>query len=84
MRYQSAWMSIGRACRLIQILGLHKIDCPDNTAKLSAISDINSIKVEEERRTFWMVYCLDRLFGIRHNWPMAFNELAVSNSNIDL
>lgn len=74
MQYQSAWMSIGRACRYIHILGLHKVDSPENTAK--AIED--GIKIEEERRTFWMVYCLDRLVGMRYSWPVAFNELAVS------
>ena len=78
MKYKSAWMSIGRACRLTQIMGLHKIDCPENVAKATEAGKTNGVRIEEERRTFWMVYCLDRLFGIRHNWPMALNELAVS------
>ena len=75
--YRRAWMSIGRACRLIQLMGLHKIDAVEKITHGAEATPRADTETEEKRRTFWMAYCLDRLVGIRNNWPLAFNELVV-------
>lgn len=78
MNYERGWVSIGRASRLTQILGLHVIDTSDKMMVSEQRYFTESIvEVEEQRRTFWVTYCLDRLISLRKSWPTAFNELAV-------
>jgi hypothetical protein len=78
MNYERGWVSIGRASRLTQILGLHVIDTSDRMMASEQRPFLgNTVEVEEQRRTFWTTYCLDRLISLRKNWPAAFNELAV-------
>lgn len=76
MFYRRGWLSLGRACRLIQPLGLYKIDCEHNI--LAEAMEHSPTETEERRRTFWMVYCVDRLVSIRNNWPLNFSEFVVS------
>jgi hypothetical protein len=78
MHYRRGWMSLGRTCRLVQLLGLHKIDSEERLTK-GVETTCNNISTEEQRRTFWMAFCLDRLVSMRNNWPLAFNELVVCN-----
>ncbi|KAF7172122.1 hypothetical protein CNMCM6106_006389 [Aspergillus hiratsukae] len=76
MHYRRGWMSLGRTCRLVQLLGLHKIDSEERLTN-SAETTRNDTSTEERRRTFWMAFCLDRLVSMRNNWPLAFNELVI-------
>jgi hypothetical protein len=78
MHYRRGWMSLGRTCRLVQLLGLHKIDSEERLTH-GAETTRNNTSDEERRRTFWMSFCLDRLVSMRNNWPLAFNELVVCN-----
>ncbi|KAJ9150919.1 Zn(2)-Cys(6) zinc finger domain protein [Pleurostoma richardsiae] len=68
--HRHAWMSTGRAFRLVQLMRIHDIDSP---AK-DPISDTDLIVTEEKRRAFWMAYLLDHLFSIRNGWPITLNE----------
>jgi len=68
-----AWMSAGRAFRMVQIMGLHEIDAPSKVP----IPETEFIKTEENRRVFWMAYFLDHLFSMRNNWPITLNEHVV-------
>jgi hypothetical protein len=76
MHYRRGWMSLGRTCRLVQLLGLHKIDSEERLTH-GAETTRNNTSDEERRRTFWMSFCLDRLVSMRNNWPLAFNELVI-------
>jgi hypothetical protein len=73
--HRQAWMSVGRAFRLVQLLRLHELDNPSH-----AITPAHEgfVEKEEERRAFWLAYFLDHLFGISSNWPITLNELVVS------
>ncbi|KAB8239071.1 Zn(II)2Cys6 transcription factor [Aspergillus alliaceus] len=71
--HRLAWMSAGRACRLVQLERLHEIDNPANTP----VPDSKHIEVEEKRRVFWMAYFYDHLFSMRNNWPVTLNEHVV-------
>jgi hypothetical protein len=73
--HQLAWMSAGRAFRLVQLMRLHEIDSPSTWL---AAADNNFVEVEEKRRAFWMAYFLDHLFSMRNNWPITLNEHVVS------
>jgi hypothetical protein len=82
MHYRRGWMSLGRTCRLVQLLGLHKIDSEERLTN-RAETTRNDTSTEERRRTFWMAFVLDRLVSMRNNWPLAFNELVVCNEGAD-
>lgn len=77
MFYRRGWLSLGRACRLVHPLGLYKIDCDHNI--LTEAMEHTPTETEERRRTFWMIYCIDRLVSIRNNWPLNFSEFVVSS-----
>lgn len=78
--HQQAWMSAGRAFRLVQLMRLHEIDSPPNSARNGS----DFIKTEEKRRVFWMAYFLDHLFSMRNNWPITLNEHVVSSEHTPL
>ena len=71
--HQQAWMSAGRALRLVQLLRLHEIDIPNK----DPVPETEFIVIEEKRRVFWMAYSLDHLFSMRNNWPVTLNEHVV-------
>ncbi|KAJ5651936.1 hypothetical protein N7507_009362 [Penicillium longicatenatum] len=68
--HRRAWMSAGRAFRLVQLRRLHEIDSPTKPK----LPDEDFIETEEKRRVFWMAYFLDHLFSMRNNWPITLNE----------
>lgn len=61
--HRSAWMSTGRAFRLVQLMRLHEIDSPTH----SLTPRVDLIGTEEKRRVFWMTYFLDHLLSMRNN-----------------
>ncbi|XPT03009.1 Ascochitine biosynthesis cluster transcriptional regulator [Ascochyta lentis] len=71
--HRQAWMSVGRAFRLLQLLRYHELDNP----ALGIPEGQDFIEREEQRRAFWMAYVLDHLFGVSNNWPITLNELVV-------
>ncbi|KAJ5568672.1 hypothetical protein N7450_011158 [Penicillium hetheringtonii] len=68
--HRSAWMSAGRAFRLVQLMRLHEIDSPTNPP----LPEADLIETEEKRRVFWLAYFLDHLLSMRNNWPITLNE----------
>ncbi|KAL2844387.1 fungal-specific transcription factor domain-containing protein [Aspergillus pseudodeflectus] len=72
--HRRAWMSAGRAFRLVQALHYHEIDSPTRRQGLSPPLGRDSIAVEEKRRVFWMAYLLDHLISLRDDWPITLNE----------
>nr|UBX54553.1 fungal Zn(2)-Cys(6) binuclear cluster domain [Aspergillus sp.] len=68
--HRSAWMSAGRAFRLVQLMRLHEIDSPTKPP----VPEADLVETEEKRRVFWMAYFLDHLFSMRNNWPITLNE----------
>jgi len=74
--HKQAWMSAGRAFRMVQLMGLHKIDSP-NKDVLPEVTDAEFSENEEKRRVFWMAYCMDHLFSMRNNSPITLTENVV-------
>jgi hypothetical protein len=73
--HQEAWMSAGRAFRLVQIMRLHEIDLPNQDALPRANNHkTDLIETEERRRIFWMAYLLDHLLSMRNSWPVTLTE----------
>lgn len=70
--HRQAWMSAGRAFRLVHLLRYHELDTP------TRLSDDSFVEREEKRRVFWVAYFLDHLFSISNDWPITLNEHVVS------
>lgn len=52
--FQRAWSSAGRAIRLVQLMRLGTLDA-------EPVGADDFVVLEEQRRTFWVAFCLDRL-----------------------
>lgn len=59
-----AWLRVGHACRLTQLARLHKEDLGHSSFNWGAPrSSPLTTELEVRRRTFWCVFCLDRLLA---------------------
>nr|UOS85809.1 transcription factor [Hypoxylon rubiginosum] len=72
--FERAWISAGRAIRLVQLMRLNEVD---------AVSDVvldpdSFVEKEEKRRIFWMAFCLDRCTCVLEGLPLTLNEQEVS------
>lgn len=72
--FERAWISAGRAIRLVQLMRLNEID------KMSdlALEGDSFVEKEEKRRIFWMAFCLDRCSCVLEGLPLTLNEQEVS------
>jgi len=77
MYFPRAWMSAGRASRLGQMMGLHRLDGSGMDVKQCLPPPRDWTEREERRRTFWMCFCIDRYSSIGTGWPMAIEEVDV-------
>ncbi|KAL2070962.1 hypothetical protein VTL71DRAFT_13988 [Oculimacula yallundae] len=73
-----SWLSIGKAVRLCQMLGLHRLDGRGlgHRQALDAPGDVT--EKEERRRTFWMAYAMDRYAAASTGWPLIVDERDVT------
>jgi hypothetical protein len=74
MFFPRAWMSSGRASRMTQMMGLHRLDGNALDVKQCLPPPRDGTEREERRRTFWMSFCVDRYSSIGTGWPMAIEE----------
>ena len=66
-------MSVGKRVRLVQMIGLHRID--KHGPYIGIIPEAKSfIELEERRRTFWAAYLSNRFASKCSGWPIAINE----------
>lgn len=79
MSYRRAWLTAGRAFRLIQLAKLYETDRLDDISSNMAHPEAWA-EAEEKRRTYWLAYCLDRFLNISDEWPLSLQEEAVSNT----
>lgn len=80
MYFPRAWMSTGRAVRLAQMLGLHRLDGVGLDVKQCLPVPRDWTEREERRRTYWMAFWEDRCASIGTGWPMSLDEADVSFS----
>ena len=77
MSPQQAWMSAGRCCRLVLGMRLYEIDDPNNPVTMAREHEPSLVDwtgLEEQRRTFWMAYSLDRFISFHNALPYTLNE----------
>ncbi|KAM0145755.1 hypothetical protein ACHAQE_011099 [Botrytis cinerea] len=73
-RFSQSWMSVGRAVRLVQMLGLYALDAERGDAKQVLPPAEDWIELEERRRTFWTAFYGDRWASVLTGWPTTINE----------
>ncbi|KAJ5372768.1 hypothetical protein N7517_004774 [Penicillium concentricum] len=76
MSYRRAWFTAGRAFRIIQLAKLHEIDRLNDVTVNMAHPEAWA-EAEENRRTYWLAYCLDRFLNISDDWPLSLHEEAL-------
>ena len=74
MCFPRAWMSVGRAARMVLMMGLNRVDSVGLDSKQCLSPPKDWTEREERRRTFWMGYCCDRFASIGTGWPMMIDE----------
>lgn len=73
-RFSQSWMSVGRAVRLVQMLGLYALDVERGDAKQVLPPAQDWTELEERRRTFWTAFYGDRWASVLTGWPTTINE----------
>ncbi|KGO75470.1 Transcription factor, fungi [Penicillium italicum] len=76
MSYRRAWLTAGRAFRIIQLAKLHEIDRL-NDVSINMAHPEAWAEAEEKRRTYWLAYSLDRFLNISEEWPLSLHEEAL-------
>ncbi|RFU35919.1 hypothetical protein B7463_g324, partial [Scytalidium lignicola] len=74
MYFPRAWMSTGAAVRMVQMMGLHRLDGAGLDVKQCIPPPRDWTEREERRRTFWMAFAEDRYASIGTGWPMTIDE----------
>ncbi|TDZ29992.1 Citrinin biosynthesis transcriptional activator ctnR [Colletotrichum spinosum] len=69
-----ASMSLCRAVRVAQMLGLHRVDGQDVSALPLLPPPRDWVEAEERRRTWWVIYCSDYLTGPSIGAPVLIDE----------
>lgn len=78
--FRRAWLSAGRAFRLLQLDPSWSSDLPRriSTSLTDGGHNQDWVEVEERRRTFWMAYCLDRLISLQNGSPPTFSQQVIT------
>ncbi|KAI4184195.1 MAG: hypothetical protein LQ348_004587 [Seirophora lacunosa] len=76
MFFPRAWASVGRAVRLVLMMGLNRLDLDGASPAVKQVlpDPRDWTEREERRRTFWMAYCTDRYASMGTGWPLAMDE----------
>jgi hypothetical protein len=77
MYMSRAWISGGKAIRLVQMMNLHHLDGGGGNTKQLLAPPRDLIELEERRRTFWTAFCCDRYSCAGTGWPMSIDEADV-------
>jgi hypothetical protein len=67
-------MTIGRMVRLVQMLGLQRLDCPVEPLRQVMPPPKDWTELEERRRTFWVAFHGDRWSSSGTGWAMIIQE----------
>lgn len=75
-------MSLGRAIRLGNMMGLHRIDRSEpmketSSFQLPLAETADQVELEERRRTFWVLFIFDAYTSVRTSSPMSIRESEV-------
>ncbi|KAJ2987118.1 hypothetical protein NUW58_g4682 [Xylaria curta] len=69
MMFTRAAMSCARAVRLVTMMGLHHLDTPPDESSPTLAPPQDWAELEERRRVFWGIFCIDSHCSISTGWP---------------
>ncbi len=77
--FARAWMTLGRAIRLVRIMGLHRGDGHNCVTAfwgqpMPLASPSSKADLEEWRRTFWLLYIFDSFANVKANLGSGFDR----------
>ncbi|KAF3021597.1 hypothetical protein E8E14_013711 [Neopestalotiopsis sp. 37M] len=78
MLFTRAAMSSARAVRLANMMGLQQLDTPNEVSSPTLMPPKDWAELEERRRTFWGIFCLDSHCAISTGWPHLIDPSEVT------
>lgn len=81
--FSRAFISLGRAIRVAQMLHLHQLDGGNTGSSMMPRAVPPSrdwIELEERRRTWWVIYVSDRLVSATSGLPAAIDDRQVGGA----
>ncbi|KAI4118123.1 MAG: hypothetical protein LQ345_001762 [Seirophora villosa] len=84
--FARAWMTLGRAIRLAQMMGLDRMDAPEasvaGTLKFQqTLAPAQSpLELEERRKAFWVLFIHDTYASVRSGTPVAIDESKITTA----
>ncbi|KAL7626208.1 hypothetical protein AAE478_002978 [Parahypoxylon ruwenzoriense] len=69
MMFTRAAMSCARGVRLVTMMGLHRLDGAAEEISPTLLPPKDWVELEERRRAFWGVFCIDSHCSISTGWP---------------
>ena len=71
----SAWLMHVKACQMVAMLGLNKIDSARPRRRVTSAPWLQDrLKIEEQRKTVWCLFVLDRLFCTTTGFSLALDD----------
>lgn len=78
MFFTRAAMSSAKCVRLVEMMGLHRIDGDSQEMAPTLAPPTSWVDLEERRRAFWGAYCIDCHASIATGWPTLIDPNEVS------
>ncbi|KAI0879611.1 hypothetical protein GGS24DRAFT_438045 [Hypoxylon argillaceum] len=78
MMFTRAAMSCARAVRLSAMMGLHHLDSPPDESSPTLAPPQDWAELEERRRVFWGIFCIDSHCSISTGWPHLIDPAQVT------
>ncbi|OTA66608.1 hypothetical protein K449DRAFT_391053 [Hypoxylon sp. EC38] len=78
MMFTRAAMSCARAVRLVEMMGLHRLDGAAEEISPTILPPKDWTELEERRRVFWGVFCIDSHCSISTGWPFHVDASEVT------
>ncbi|KAI1417768.1 fungal-specific transcription factor domain-containing protein [Hypoxylon sp. FL1857] len=76
--FTRAAMSVSRAVRLVEMMGLHRLDGAAEEISPTLLPPKDWTELEERRRVFWGVFCIDSHCSISTGWPFLVDASEVT------
>ncbi|KAK2003417.1 hypothetical protein LX36DRAFT_651187 [Colletotrichum falcatum] len=76
--FTRAAMSSAKCVRLVEMMGLHRIDGDNQEMAPTLAPPTSWVDLEERRRTFWGAYCIDCHASIATGWPTLIDPNEIS------
>ncbi|OTB06887.1 hypothetical protein M426DRAFT_9314 [Hypoxylon sp. CI-4A] len=78
MMFTRAAMSSSRAVRLVHMMSLHRLDGSAEEISPTLLPPRDWIELEERRRVFWGVFCIDSHCSISTGWPFLIDPTEIT------